>query len=91
MKIAIIASGFLPLIDGVTVSGMQRLIKLSQWGHQVILFCPDYSGLETDYPNWQDYTGNILPGVRVVNLVSNCFVGLMWRSPRLLQQSQNIN
>ena len=76
MKIAIIASGFLPLIDGVTVSGMQRLIKLSQWGHEVILFCPDYSGLEADYPNWRDYTGNILPGVRVVNLLSNCFVGL---------------
>lgn len=76
MKIAIIASGFLPLIDGVTVSGMQRLQKLSQWGHEVILFCPDYSSLATDYPNWRDYTGNILPGVRIVNLVSNRFVGL---------------
>jgi len=76
MKIAIITSGFLPIIDGVTVSGMQRLKKLSQWGHEVILFCPDYSSLEADYPNWRDYTGNILPGVRVINLDSNSFVGL---------------
>ena len=85
MKIAIITSGFLPIIDGVTVSGMQRLKLLSQWGHEVILFCPDYSSLETDYPNWRDYTGNILPGVKVINLDSNSFVGLDYEpnvSPR---------
>lgn len=76
MKIAIITSGFLPIIDGVTVSGLQRLTKLSTWGHEVILFCPDYSSLEVDYPNWRDYTGNILPGVKVINLASNSFVGL---------------
>ncbi|WP_036479788.1 glycosyltransferase [Myxosarcina sp. GI1] len=76
MKIAIITACFLPLIDGVTVSGLQRLQKLSQWGHEVLLFCPDYSSLAKDYPNWRDYTGNILPGVRIVNLESDLFVGL---------------
>lgn len=76
MKIAIIASCFLPIIDGVTVSGLQRLKLLSQWGHEVIFFCPDYSSLEQDYPNWRDYTGNILPGVKVINLASSSFVGL---------------
>lgn len=76
MKIAIITSCFLPIIDGVTVSGLQRLKKLSKWGHEVILFCPDYSSLKADYPNWQDYTGDILPGVKVINLASNSFVGL---------------
>ncbi len=76
MKIAIITSGFLPIIDGVSISGLQRLTRLSQWGHEVILFCPDYSSLEADYPNWRDYTGNILPGVKVVNLNSSSFVGL---------------
>ncbi len=76
MKIAIIASCFLPIIDGVTVSGLQRLRLLSQWGYEVILFCPDYSSLAQDYPNWQDYTGNILPGVKVINLASSSFVGL---------------
>lgn len=76
MKIAIITSCFLPIIDGVTVSGLQRLKLLSKWGHEVILFCPDYSNLATDYPNWRDYTGNILPGVKVINLASNSFVGL---------------
>ena len=76
MKIAIITSCFLPIIDGVTVSGLQRLKVLSKWGHEVVLFCPDYSGLESDYPNWRDYTGNILPGVKVVNLKSDSFLGL---------------
>jgi glycosyltransferase involved in cell wall biosynthesis len=73
MKIAIITSGFLPVIDGVTVSGYYRLQKLSQWGHQVLLFCPDYRSLAQIYPNWQDYTGEILPGLRVVNLKSTPF------------------
>ncbi len=50
MKIAIITSGFLPIMDGVTVSGLQRLKRLSQWGHEVILFCPDYSSLEDYFP-----------------------------------------
>ncbi|AFZ33890.1 glycosyl transferase group 1 [Stanieria cyanosphaera PCC 7437] len=73
MKIAIITSGFLPVIDGVTVSGWNRIQKLSEWGHQVLLFCPDYSAIASIYPNWQDFTGNILPGVRVVNLKSTPF------------------
>ncbi|ELS02254.1 glycosyltransferase [Xenococcus sp. PCC 7305] len=73
MKIAILASGFLPVIDGVTVSGFYRLQKLSQWGHEVLFFCPDYSALAHIYPNWQDYTGNIFPGVRVVSLESKAF------------------
>ena len=73
MKIAIIASGFLPIIDGVTVTGFYRVKHLSQLGHQVLLFCPDYSDLESMYPHWREYTGNILPGVRVVNLKSNPF------------------
>jgi glycosyltransferase involved in cell wall biosynthesis len=76
MKIAIITSGFLPVIDGVTVSGMQRLQKLSQWGHEVLLFCPDYSALNKIYPNWQEFTGKILPGVRVVSLASTPFMDL---------------
>ena len=89
MKIAIIASGFLPLIDGVTVSGMQRLKKLSQWGHEVILFCPDYSSLEAEYPNWRDYTGNILPGVRVINLASSSFLGIEYE-PNVTRSSYQI-
>lgn len=76
MKIAIIASGFLPIIDGVTISGWQRLRILSQQGHEVRFFCPDYGSLSETYPDWQDYTGDILPGVRVINLTSNSFVGL---------------
>ncbi len=76
MKIAIITSGFLPVVDGVTVSGLSRLQRLSKWGHEVLLFCPDYSMLESMYPNWREYSGNILPGVRVVNVPSTPFMGL---------------
>ncbi|NEP76255.1 MAG: glycosyltransferase family 1 protein, partial [Okeania sp. SIO2G5] len=41
MKIAIISSGFLPVVDGVTVSLYHRLRSLSQRGHQVLVLCPD--------------------------------------------------
>lgn len=91
MKIAIIASGFLPVVDGVTVSGFHRLQKLSDWGHQVKLFCPDYSALASVYPNWQDYIGPILPNVEVIPLTSSAFMGLdfernvTWRARRHLQ------
>ncbi len=91
MKIAILASGFLPVIDGVTVSGFYRLQKLSQWGHEVLFFCPDYSALADIYPNWQDYTGNIFPGVRVVSLKCKTYFvdferDFAWSSYRQVKQ-----
>ena len=73
MKIAIITSGFLPVIDGVTITGYSRIQQLSKKGHQVLLFCPDYSKVARIYPDWQQYTGKILPGVRVINLPSTNF------------------
>jgi glycosyltransferase involved in cell wall biosynthesis len=73
MKIAIITSGFLPVVDGVTITGYARVQQLSKKGHQVLLFCPDYSKIAHIYPDWQQYTGEILPGVRVVNLPSTAF------------------
>jgi len=93
MKVAIITSGFLPVVDGVTVSGFHRLQKLSDWGHQVKLFCPDYSALASVYPNWQDYTGHILPNVEVIHLSSSAFMGLdferniNWRARRPLKEA----
>ncbi|CAD5915451.1 glycosyltransferase [Planktothrix agardhii] len=88
MKIAIISSGFFPVIDGVTVSAMMRLQRLSQWGHEVLFFCPDYSTIESVYPNWREYSGNILPGVRVYNLPSTPFLGLDFeRNPSIKSYS----
>ncbi len=75
MKIAIISSGFLPVIDGITCSLYNRLQKLSEYGHEVLLLCPDYSDLKTIYPNYQDYIGYISPKVRVVSLDSEAFMG----------------
>ena len=76
MKIAMISSGFFPVIDGISVAVFNRLQKLSQYGHQVLLFCPDYSSLAEIYPNWRNYTGNIMPGVTVINLPSTASIGL---------------
>ena len=97
MKVAIITSGFLPVVDGVTVSGYYRLQKLSEWGHQVLVFCPDYRALAKLYPDWQDYTGEILPGVRVVNLASTPFFVdfernvSWWSYPKLLKELETFN
>ena len=76
MKIAIISSGFLPVIDGVTVSLFHRVRVLSKLGHQVLVLCPDYQSVAAVYPNWREYQGEILPGIRVVNLPSEPFVGV---------------
>ncbi|MGD1897495.1 MAG: glycosyltransferase [Phormidesmis sp.] len=76
MKIAIISSGFYPVIDGVTVSLYQRVRVLSQLGHQVLILCPDYQPLAAIYPHWQDYQGKILPGIYVVSLPSEPFMGV---------------
>ncbi|MGF1478698.1 MAG: glycosyltransferase [Cyanophyceae cyanobacterium] len=76
MKIAIISSGFLPVVDGVSVTLYNRLQKLSQYGHQVLLFCPDYRSLSHIYPNWQAFTGHLFPGVQVVSLESTASIGL---------------
>ncbi|MGB3790404.1 MAG: glycosyltransferase, partial [Phormidesmis sp.] len=92
MKIAIISSGFLPVVDGVTVSLFQRVRALSKLGHQVLILCPDYQAVASVYPDWRDYQGEILPGVRVVNLPSEPFMGvefernLSGKANRLLNQ-----
>jgi glycosyltransferase involved in cell wall biosynthesis len=76
MKIAILSSGFLPVVDGVTVAQINRLQRLSQWEHEVLLLCPDYKPIAPIYPNWRDFTGEILPRVRVVNLASTPYLGI---------------
>jgi glycosyltransferase involved in cell wall biosynthesis len=76
MKIAILTSGFLPVIDGVTVTVFNRVKRLSQLGHQVLLLCPDYSATVALYPDWHTYTGTIFPGVQVCPLESSPFMGL---------------
>ena len=92
MKIAIISSGFLPVVDGVTVSLYQRSRILSQLNHEVLILCPDYSAIESVYPNWRDYQGEVFPNVRVVNLPSEPFIGvefernLSGKANRQLQQ-----
>ena len=70
MKIAIVTSSFYPVIDGVTVAVYNRLRYLSKSGHKVLVFAPDYGSLKEMYPNWQDYTGEILPKVTVISLAS---------------------
>ena len=70
MKIAIICSSFFPVIDGVTIAVYQRLKQLSILGHQVVVFCPDYSAIAQIYSNYRQYQGDILPGIEIVSLPS---------------------
>ena len=90
MKIAIISSGFLPVADGVTVSLYQRVRVLSRLNHQVLILCPDYESIESVYPNWRDYQGEILPGVRVVNLPSEPFMGVQFERNMSRRANQRI-
>ena len=76
MKIAIICSSFFPVIDGVTIAVFNRVKQLSLLKHQVIIFCPDYSPISHIYPDWQDYTGEIFTGVKVINLPSTKSIAL---------------
>jgi glycosyltransferase involved in cell wall biosynthesis len=76
MKIAMICSGFLPVVDGVTIAVFNRLQRLSELGHSVLVLCPDYRAVAEVYPNWQTYMGEILPGVQVVTLDSTPFMGM---------------
>lgn len=76
MKIAIISSGFLPVVDGVTVTLFNRLRLLSQGGHQVLVFCPDYRSLAAIYPDWEIYTGTLFDNVEIINLPSTSFMDL---------------
>lgn len=76
MRIAIISSGFLPVVDGVTVSLAQRLEVLSQLEHEVLVLCPDYGPIASIYPQWREHHGEILPGVTVVPLPSEPFMGV---------------
>ncbi|MBE9101010.1 glycosyltransferase [Vacuolonema iberomarrocanum] len=76
MRIAIVTSGFLPVVDGVTVAVYQRVRQLSALGHTVLVLCPSYEAIASVYPNWQDYVGDLLPGVRVVALESKPFMGI---------------
>ena len=76
MRIAIISSGFLPVLDGVSIAVFNRLQVLSQTGYHVLLLCPEYGKLQHIYPDWKEYTGNILPNINVVNLPSTAAIGL---------------
>ncbi len=76
MKIALISAAFLPAVDGVTVSLYRRVQVLSRLGHEVLVLCSDYRSVASRCPDWRDYVGEILPGVRVVGLPSEPFMGV---------------
>lgn len=96
MKIAILTGGFLPVLDGVTVGWFYRLQELSRLGHDILFLCPDYSDLAHLYPNWKDYVGAIFPGIRVVGVASQPFIGVDFERnispkayPQILEELQH--
>lgn len=90
MKIALISSGYLPVVDGVTVAIDQRLRSLSQRGDRVLVLCPHYGAIASIYPHWRDHVGTILPGVRVVGLASEPFMGVEFERNMGLQARRQI-
>lgn len=92
MKIAMICSSFFPVIDGVTIAIYQRLKQLSLMGHQVIVLCPEYAASQDIYPDYEQYMGEFLPGIKVISLPSNqaAFLeferDLTWSSNQIIMQ-----
>lgn len=81
-RLAIITSGYLPVIDGVTISTRERLRQLSALGIETLLIAPDYEATADYYGDWQDHVGDILPGVHVAAVPSGPFAGIEWeRNP----------
>ncbi len=90
MKIAVICSSFFPVIDGVTIAVLNRLKKLSILGHQVIVFCPDYQPIKHIYLDYQEYTGEIFPNVKVINLASTKSVALDFERDVTIKSYQRV-
>ena len=76
MKVAIVSSTFLPALEGVSITLLERLKKLSQSGHSALCLVSSYQELEHIYPNWSDYVGSIFNNVEVVSLPSQQWMGV---------------
>ena len=90
MKIAVICSSFFPVIDGVTIAVFNRLKQLSILGHQVLVFCPDYQPIKHIYPDYQKYTDEIFPNVRVINLTSTKSIALDFERDVTIKSYQRV-
>ena len=90
MKIAVICSSFFPVIDGVTIAVLNRLKQLSILGHQVIVFCPDYQPIKHIYPDYQKYTGEIFPNVKVIDLASTKSIALDFERDVTIKSYQRV-
>lgn len=66
MRIAILTEGYLPELSGVTTSLQRRLQCLSDAGHTVRVYAPDYAPLATLYPDHRAHVGQVFERVEVV-------------------------
>ena len=82
MRIVIISEGFLPELSGVTNSLYNKVLCLSNLGHHVQVYAPDYSELHEIYPDFQNYTGKILPNVEVISYPSKPYHIKTLRDPK---------
>jgi glycosyltransferase involved in cell wall biosynthesis len=78
MRIAMITSGRLPCIDGVTVTVRERCRRLAAQGHEILLIGPDYAPAFRHYPDWAAYLGAFEPGVTGVSVPSCATLGMDW-------------
>lgn len=66
MRIAILTEGYLPELSGVTTSLQRRLQCLSEAGHTVRVYAPDYAPLAALYPDHGAHVGRVFDNVEVV-------------------------
>lgn len=76
MKVALISSTFLPSHDGVSITLLERLKKLSEEGHSALCLVSSYSELKDIYPKWSNYVGCIFDNIEVVPLPSKQWMGV---------------
>lgn len=66
MRIAIVTSTFKPELSGIAETLNKRLREIARLGgHEVLVLGPDYRGCADVLPDWERWTGDLYPGVRV--------------------------
>lgn len=66
MKIAIITEGYYPELSGVTTSLDARVRVLTQLGHRIRIYAPNYAMLSNIYPDFDAYRGQIAPNLTII-------------------------
>ena len=74
VRIALFVQNFFPELSGVPVVLWERIQKISQTNHQVLIFCSSYIPFQEIYPNFAKFHGKLFPNVELIYLPSKPFM-----------------